>query len=176
MKKIPLLIVLSAILTFSLLAQTTADKNAKTGKKARNESGPQTAREYALLGFSFIQSQKWPEADHYLSEAISRDSANIFYYDLRASVRCNGKNYSGALADYSKALKLDSGDHSAYSGRAQIYYLLEEYEKALADLNSAIGLDADNSADYELRSKIELRQGKCVAAQADMIKAESLAK
>jgi tetratricopeptide (TPR) repeat protein len=170
---------LLSIVLFLILAGlnvSAQDNKTKTDKKNKDAYWPKTSSGLALFCYSFIEDQNWQSAEYYITEAIARDSTVGFYYDLRGGVRVNAKNFNGALADYNKALKFDSFDYDAYGGRAQVYYALEDYDKALADLNSAISLDSEKGANYELRAKIELRQGKCSAAQSDMKKAEVLTK
>jgi len=175
MRKRLISVVLFAILTgFMAVPAFSQADNAKTKNKAKGNDKLRISREFALFSFSYIEDKDWQSADHYLSEAIARDSSVGFYYDLRGNVRVAERMFKDALADYTEALRLDSTDYDAHSGRAKVYYALKEYDKALIDLSFVTSADFTNAENYELKAKIELLQGNCAEAQADMEKAEKL--
>jgi len=92
------------------------------------------------------------------------DSANLDQSDLktpkaymhRAATEMAFKNYSGAVADYSKAIELDPTFAPAYSNRALAEHRLGYEDDAYADCARAIKLNPKFAAPYNVRGIVEM--------------------
>jgi tetratricopeptide (TPR) repeat protein len=90
----------------------------------------------------FLDIKNLNKAIYYFTKSIELDPNNSSYYIRRASAKEELKDYSGAIADYSKAIELGPDAYS-YSKRASAKVELEDYSGAIADYSKTIELEPD---------------------------------
>ncbi len=81
-----------------------------------------------------------------LNRAIELSKAQINPYLLRAHVRSQRKEWSGAAEDMDEAIRLAPQDADLYLNRAYIRYNLDDWFGAMADYNYTLELQPYNSA------------------------------
>ena len=94
--------------------------------------------------FFFLDVKNLNKAIFYFTKSIELDPNNSSYYERRASAKEELKDYSGAIADYSKAIELEPDAYS-YDKRASAKEELEDYSGAITDYSKAIELKPDAS-------------------------------
>ena len=118
---------------------------------AHNAFGKTTADEWIQKGKEYYDKADYANAITACSEAIKRDSSNIYAYWLRGVSYLQIKNYNAAIADYNVVIK-DSPDFSdAYRMRSTAYYYIKNYDAAIADNNMIIKIKPNSSDGYILR-------------------------
>jgi len=81
-----------------------------------------------------------------------------------------------ALADFDQAIEIDAKYAGAYKGRGDWYYHQQQYEEALKELNQAIRLNPKAPYAYVSRANVYGALGEKQKADADLKKADQLAK
>lgn len=112
------------------------------------EEAPQVALFHDLYGYSQHQKGKYQEAINSFNEAVKLDSTRPAFYTHRANSRCELKQYSNAISDYSKVLSMVPGQGQAWYNRSVAYYFIGDYFAASNDLKKADSLGAAIPPDY----------------------------
>jgi tetratricopeptide (TPR) repeat protein len=86
----------------------------------------------------------------------------------------NLKDYSGAIADYTKVIELKPEDDYAYSSRGDAKYKLEDYYGAIADYTKVIELNPEDAYAYAMRGDAKDQLEDHFGAIADHTKAIEL--
>ncbi len=105
-------------------------------------------------GIKHLRNEEYSRALSYANAAISLSSENGRYYELRAQVYQEMKDYQKALEDYSEAIAKDPGMFHAYFGRGQVSQKLGKYSEAIDDLTRAIELNEDSVDAYNNRAAL----------------------
>jgi len=84
-----------------------------------------------------------------------KDEGNQYY---------KSKEYTKAVASYTKAIELDSSDGSFYTNRAAARMMLLEYKEAINDCNLAITSDSTNAKAYFRKASAEKGIGRIESA------------
>jgi tetratricopeptide (TPR) repeat protein len=58
------------------------------------------------------------------------------------------KNYSAAIASYTKAIELDTTSAALLTNRAAASLMLLQYKEAIQDCDAALAIESDNSKAY----------------------------
>lgn len=72
------------------------------------------------------------------------------YFD-NGCKKVSGKNYTGAVEDFSMTLKLDSGFKQAYENRGVAKFYLQDYSGAIEDYTKALEMDPNEYTTYGRR-------------------------
>ena len=70
-------------------------------------------------------------------KVIEIDPTFPYSYYNRANIRCEQKDFNGAIADYTKAIALNPDFAEAYFNRALVYTYVGDNAKAISDLSKA---------------------------------------
>ena len=70
-------------------------------------------------------------------KVIEIDPTFPYSYYNRANIRCEQKDFNGAVADYTKAIALNPDFAEAYFNRALVYTYMGDNTKAISDLSKA---------------------------------------
>ena len=70
-------------------------------------------------------------------KVIEIDPTFPYSYYNRANIRCEQKDFNGAIADYTKAIALNPDFAEAYFNRALVYTYIGDNAKAISDLSKA---------------------------------------
>ncbi|MBP9091925.1 tetratricopeptide repeat protein [bacterium] len=93
-------------------------------------------------GLLLMAQQKYAEAIHEFTQAISLDSTYAMPYYHRAESYALSKKYSEAIADYSKVLEMKQRnsiiDLDVYFSRAACHGRLKEFAAGIKDLNKVL--------------------------------------
>ena len=106
-----------------------------------------------------------------LSEAIQIDPTNARFYNTRAQLNYELKNYALADADYQKMINMDQGDVMGYMGIGRNANAQERWDEAVNQFNHVIKLAADYSSGYSFRADAYIGQEKWSEATDDLVKA-----
>ena len=106
-----------------------------------------------------------------LSEAIHIDPTNVRFYNTRAQLNYELKNYALADADYQKMINLDQGDVMGYMGIGRNANAQERWDDAINQFNQVIKLAPDYSSGYSFRADAYIGQEKWSEATDDLVKA-----
>jgi len=106
------------------------------------------------------------KAIYYFTKAIELDPNKSHHYEKRASAKEELKDYSGALADYSKAIELKPDDY-LYDKRAVLKFDLNDYRGAIEDFSKAILLEPKEDFYYYNRGNAKYNIGDYKGAIAD---------
>lgn len=106
-----------------------------------------------------------------LSRAIQIDPSNARFYNTRAQLNYELKNYALADADYQKMINLDQGDVMGYMGIGRNANARKDWENAIAQFNQVIKLAPDYSSGYSFRADAYIGQEKWSEATDDLVKA-----
>ena len=106
-----------------------------------------------------------------LSEAIQIDPTNARFYNTRAQLNYELKNYALADADYQKMINLDQGDVMGYMGIGRNANAQERWDDAINQFNHVIKLAPDYSSGYSFRADAYIGQEKWSEATDDLVKA-----
>jgi len=98
--------------------------------------------------FNAYSEQDFKTASEALTELLSQDSQNPRWYEMRAQVLVDGKNFEGALSDFEDALKLTPPEALTdrarlVAGRALAYEGVSKWQLALDDYTEAVRLAAE---------------------------------
>ena len=75
-------------------------------------------------------------------------SANEYWNIGLQKMGLGEKDYTGAIADFSKAIELDPENKYAYYSRGTAKYELEDYRGYIADYSKAIEITPKNASAY----------------------------
>ena len=106
-----------------------------------------------VLFYSFMDNldiKNLNKAIYYFTKAIELDPNNSYYYETRALAKEELKDYSGAIADYSKAIELKP-DAYLYAQRATPKFDLNDFRGAIEDYSKAIELEPNEAYYYSNR-------------------------
>lgn len=106
-----------------------------------------------------------------LSEAIKIDSDNPKFYNSRAQLYYEQKNYALSDADYKAMIKLDQGDVMGYMGVGRNANAEERWDDAISQFDYVIKLAPDYSSGYSFRADAYIGQKKWNEATDDIVKA-----
>lgn len=106
-----------------------------------------------------------------LSEAIKIDSSNPKFYNSRAQLNYEQKNYALSDADYKAMIKLDQGDVMGYMGVGRNANAEERWDDAIIQFDYVIKLAPDYSSGYSFRADAYIGQKKWNEATDDIVKA-----
>lgn len=106
-----------------------------------------------------------------LSEAIQIDPTNARFYNTRAQLNYELKNYALADADYQKMINMDQGDVMGYMGIGRNANAQERWDEAINQFNHVIKLAPDYSSGYSFRADAYIGQEKWSEATDDLVKA-----
>ena len=106
-----------------------------------------------------------------LSEAIQIDPTNARFYNTRAQLNYELKNYALADVDYQKMINLDQGDVMGYMGIGRNANAQERWDEAINQFNHVIKLAPDYSSGYSFRADAYIGQEKWSEATDDLVKA-----
>lgn len=106
-----------------------------------------------------------------LSQAIQIDPSNARFYNTRAQLNYELKNYALADADYQKMINLDQGDVMGYMGMGRNANAQKDWDNAIAQFNQVIKLAPDYSSGYSFRADAYIGQEKWGEATDDLVKA-----
>ena len=70
-------------------------------------------------------------------KVIAIDPTFPYSYYNRANIRCEQKDFNGAVVDYTKAIELNPDFAEAYFNRALVYTYMGDNTKAITDLSKA---------------------------------------
>ena len=99
-------------------------------------------------------------------------TAEEYFYSAYDKV--NQRDYSGAIADFTKAIELNPNDVAAYNNRGVSKANLKDYYGAIADYTKAIELDPNNAMAYYNRGFVKNNLKDDYGAIADFTKAIEL--
>ncbi len=119
-------------------SQNKAEANYNISKGFYNQ------RSFRYTFMLYLDINNLNKANYYLTKAIELDPNNSSYYERRASAKEELKDFTGAMADYTKAIELEPNSNS-YSDRAQFKIKLEDYRGSIEDYTKAIKLKPDAS-------------------------------
>ena len=106
-----------------------------------------------------------------LSDAIQIDPTNARFYNTRAQLNYELKNYALADADYQKMINMDQGDVMGYMGIGRNANAQERWDEAINQFNHVIKLAPDYSSGYSFRADAYIGQEKWSEATDDLVKA-----
>lgn len=106
-----------------------------------------------------------------LSEAIKIDSSNPKFYNSRAQLNYEQKNYALSDADYKAMIKLDQGDVMGYMGVGRNANAEERWDDAISQFDYVIKLAPDYSSGYSFRADAYIGRKKWNEATDDIVKA-----
>lgn len=106
-----------------------------------------------------------------MSKAIQIDPSNPLYYDSRAQLHYEQKNYALADADYKKMINLDQGDVKGYMGIGRNANAEKRWDDAIKQFDYVIRLAPDYSSGYSFRAEAFIGQGNWAGATDDIVKA-----
>lgn len=92
----------------------------------------------------------------------------------RGNQQFDSRDYSGAIASYTKVIEAAPDAANAYGTRAQAYYFEEEYELAKRDVEKAASLDRSSLPMLAARGMIALKEKRHEDALADFTRAIQL--
>lgn len=105
-----------------------------------------------------------------LSEAIQIDPTNTRFYNTRAQLNYELKNYALADADYQKIINIDHGDIMGYMGIGRNANAQERWDDAINQFNHVIKLAPDYSSGYSFRADAYIGQEKWSDATDDLLR------
>lgn len=111
------------------------------------------------------------KALHDLSQAIQTNPSNARFYNSRAQLYYEQKNYALADADYQKMINMDQGDVMGYMGIGRNANAQERWDEAINQFNHVIKLAPDYSSGYSFRADAYIGQEKWSEATDDLVKA-----
>lgn len=105
-------------------------------------SGSNVIQDLEEQAFTFYSNRDFPATLHLLDDIIKEDPSNPRWYEMRAQVLVDNKDFTGAISDFNKALSQSSIDLTTYArllaGRALAYEGLGQWEAALEDYTAAL--------------------------------------
>ena len=139
-------------------------KLPKKDKEWRSLSFASRAEVYTAMGDT-VKAMKD------LSEAIQINPAKARFYNTRAQLNYELKNYALADADYQKMIDIDRGDIMGYMGMGRNANAQERWNDAVTQFDHVIKLAPEYSSGYSFRADAYIGQGKWAEATDDLVKA-----
>lgn len=102
-------------------------------------SSPSTANE---------RNKKWQQAIVFYTKAITLNPAETKYYNARALLKKNLKNYAAAILDFNAAIKIDPAFGLGYNNRGYTKLLAGDNKGACNDWHKAVEIGYAYSADF----------------------------
>jgi tetratricopeptide (TPR) repeat protein len=93
---------------------------------------------------------------------------------LSAKAKYKERDYSGALAEYTRSIEVNPTDALAFCCRGVTYYRLGDLDQAMADYNQAIDLDPKLAIAYYRRGFLQYLTKDYLSAIADYNKSIEL--
>jgi tetratricopeptide (TPR) repeat protein len=84
-----------------------------------------------------------------------------------AQAKYAGRDYQGAVDDYTRLIQSDSNDAISFCGRGSAYYKLGDRQKAMADYNQSISINSSFALTYYRRGALHYANKDYVNAIAD---------
>lgn len=103
------------------------------------------------------QSYSYDEPIELMTQAISLDPTNAYFYYDRACIHCKNQDYTEAVADFDKAIELYPYFAEAYYSRGMVLLSLKDTDKGLLDMSKAGELGIDEA--YEMINRMRYRYG-----------------
>ena len=139
-------------------------KLPKKDKEWRSLTFASRAEVYTAMGDTIKALQD-------LSQAIQTNPSNTRFYNSRAQLYYEQKNYALADADYQKMINLDQGDVMGYMGIGRNANAQERWDDAIIQFNHVIKLAPDYSSGYSFRADAYIGKKMWNEATDDIIKA-----
>lgn len=98
---------------------------------------PSMSLMHDMLGYHYWEMKDYERARQSYDEAI-RLNPRAQYYNHRANLHYQAKNYPLALEDFNKTLAANDTDATAYANRSMTYFYLGNNAAALNDFNEAV--------------------------------------
>ncbi|MBW4572721.1 MAG: tetratricopeptide repeat protein [Tolypothrix carrinoi HA7290-LM1] len=110
---------------------------------------PSLSEAYILLAKAYSSQKKFKLALNALECNPLFICKNIKFYEIRAFVRHQLKEYEGAIDDYSQVILINPECAEAYYQRGSVYYLdLYDYKQAFKDYSQAIRINPNFAEAY----------------------------
>lgn len=126
---------------------------------------------FAYRGGVYVSMQDTIKALEDLSEAIKIDPTNPEFFNSRAQLYYEQKNYNLADLDYHAMVRLDQGDVMGYMGLGRNANAEKRWSDAIEQFNYVIRLAPDYSSGYSFRADSYIGQKKWHEATDDIVKA-----
>ena len=139
-------------------------KLPKKDKEWRSTTFASRAEVYTAMGDTIKALQD-------LSHAIQTDPSNASFYNSRAQLYYEQKNYALADADYHKIINLDQGDVMGYMGIGRNANAQERWDDAINQFDFVIKLAPNYSSGYSFRVDAYIGKKMWNEATDDIIKA-----
>ncbi len=110
-----------------------------------------------------------------LAEAIKIDSSNLKFYNSRAQLYYEQKNYALSDDDYKALIKLDQGQVMGYMGVGRNANVEERWDDAISQFDYVIKLAPDYASGYSFRADAYIGKKKWNEATDDIVKALDIA-
>jgi tetratricopeptide (TPR) repeat protein len=132
---------------------------------------PDFADVYRLRAEALVERQRPNAAADSFDEYLKRGGKpSADFYQACGQARARLRDYSGAIADYTKALKL-SPNSTTYAARGWVHLVTHADTEALRDFDQAIGRDDKNGDAYNGRGFLLAKLSQYKAAGEDARKA-----
>jgi tetratricopeptide (TPR) repeat protein len=155
---------------FAQLTQNLAGTGRSVGIFIRGElvSAPTVGVEFARMGITggkavitgnLSLEAAWDLASQLDAEARklreSTPEGRVYTLIESGKKKFEGKDFSGAITDFTQAIELDSKNIIAYGNRGVVKEQLKDYRGAIADYSEVIRLDPKNIDAYVARAKVK---------------------
>lgn len=110
------------------------------------------------------------------NKAIELDPQNSNAFDMRAWLKYDQRDYSGAILDLNKAFDIQDRLYDFYMVRGDWSFKMKDYNAALNDYNIAIELNPNKAELYDFRANIKLELGDSLGYSEDKAKAKIFGK
>ncbi len=116
---------------------------AKEGPKVGDPSVHEALSAETLfdIGIRHFNAKKWDDALAHFDLGIKKYPKHPEFYDARASVLVEKKEFTKALADREKAVSLDPENPGFLVNRAFLYFKFGRYDSGMQDLERALSLE-----------------------------------
>ncbi len=101
-----------------------------------------------LAGRIFALIDDLGNGARYLERVIKLNPATLEAHALLASIYSTQRNYSAAVAAYSKVVELDPNRAEAHFGLGNVYFRMQRWKEAIASLEKAISLNISKKEAY----------------------------
>ena len=120
---------------------------------------PNDDKLYAERGAIYFKNGKFTEAIGDAGKALQINPKNINALNLCGNAKSAGKDYDGAIADFSQVIALlPARAFRAYVWRGEAFEQKNDLPKALADFNKSVEIDAKYVAAYYGRARVYEKQ------------------
>lgn len=104
---------------------------------------PEQMAALLLLGYSYYESGRYPEARDMLEGILLLDTANPYPHAMLGAIHQREENFEAAVSCYSKALELHDRDIHSLTNRGECYLNLSKFKEAADDFTAAMTLDPE---------------------------------